>query len=52
MNENLAYLFWAYAVIWLFVAVYLGLLMAKQRSLRRQIDEIRSKLERRASTDS
>jgi CcmD family protein len=52
VKENLAYLFWAYTVIWLFVAVYLGVLMAKQRSLRRQIDEIRSKLEGRTSSGS
>jgi hypothetical protein len=42
--ENFWYLFWAYTLIWVFFAVYLGILMAKQRSLRRQIDELRSKL--------
>lgn len=52
MKEQLPYLFWAYTVIWFFVAVYLGFLMARMRSLRRQIDEIRSKLEGRASTGS
>lgn len=44
MKEHFPYLFWAYNLIWIFIAVYLGVLMVKQRSLRRQIDEIKSKL--------
>jgi len=44
MKENFSYLFWGYSVIWIFIAAYIGILMARQRSLRRQIDEIRSRL--------
>ena len=44
MKENFSYLFWGYNVIWIFIAAYIGILMARQRSLRRQIDEIRSRL--------
>ena len=47
MIENFWYLFWAYNLIWIFIAVYIGILMAKQRALRRQIDEIRARLEER-----
>jgi CcmD family protein len=44
VKENFPYLFWAYNLIWIFIAAYLGILMAKQRSLRRQIDEIKARL--------
>lgn len=44
MKEHFPYLFWAYNIIWIFLAGYLGLLMVKQRGLKRQIDEIRAKL--------
>ena len=44
MKEHFPFLFWAYNLIWIFIAAYLGILMAKQRSLRRQLDELKSKL--------
>jgi CcmD family protein len=45
LKENFGYLFAAYTFIWALLAAYLGVLMAKQRSIRRQIDEISEKLE-------
>jgi len=44
VKEHFPFLFWAYNLIWIFIAAYLGILMAKQRSLRRQLDELKSKL--------
>ncbi|MBI3449220.1 MAG: CcmD family protein [Acidobacteria bacterium] len=44
MNDNFWYLFCAYSFIWLAVATYLGVLMAKQQALRRRIDDLRGKL--------
>ncbi len=44
MKEHFPYLFWAYTLIWIFLAAYLGILTSKQRALRRQIDEIKAKL--------
>jgi len=43
--ENFWFLFSAYTFIWALLAVYLGILMARQRSIRRQIDEIRARLD-------
>ena len=44
MNDNFWYLFCAYSFIWLAVAAYLGVLMAKQQALRRRIDDLRGRL--------
>ena len=46
MKEQLPYLFWAYNLVWILIAAYLGVLMAKQRSIRRQMDDLKSRLER------
>jgi len=45
LKDQFPYLFWAYNLIWIFIVVYLGMLMAKQRRLGRQIDEIKSRLD-------
>ena len=45
MKEHFPYLFWAYNLIWIFIAAYLGILMSKQRALRREIDELRRRLD-------
>jgi CcmD family protein len=47
VKGDLSFLFWAYTIIWIFIAGYLGILMARQRTLRRHIDEIKSKLAER-----
>lgn len=44
MKENFPYLFWAYNLIWLFIAAYLALLGLRQRALRRQLDELKARL--------
>ncbi len=44
MKEHFPYLFWAYNIIWILIAGYLGVIFARQRSLRRQIEELRSRL--------
>lgn len=44
MKENFIYLFGAYTFIWILLAVYLGVLMKKQRSIRREIDAIKARL--------
>lgn len=46
------FLFWAYTFIWGFVAVYVGFLVAKQRSVKRQIRELQSRLERDGAADA
>jgi len=45
VKDNFGYLFTAYTFIWVLLAVYLGILMGKQRSIRRRIDELSEKLE-------
>jgi CcmD family protein len=45
VKEHFPYLFWAYNLTWVFLAAYLGVLMAKQRALRRQIEDLKSRLE-------
>jgi len=49
VKEDLPYLFWAYTAIWALISGYIGLLLARQRSLKRQIDEIKNLLDRGAS---
>lgn len=49
MKEDLPYLFWAYTAIWALISVYVGLLLSRQRSLKRQIDEIKALLNRDTS---
>ncbi len=44
MKEHFPYLFWAYNIIWILIAGYLGVIFARQRALRRQIEELRSRL--------
>jgi len=51
VKENFPYLFWAYNFIWILLAAYLGVLMAKQRSLRREIDALKSKLAETSHAD-
>ena len=46
MKEELPYLFWAYTSIWALISGYLGLLLSRQRALKRQIDEIKARLDR------
>jgi CcmD family protein len=44
MKEHFPYLFWAYNCIWFLIAGYVGILMARQRTIRRQIGELRKRL--------
>ena len=43
MSLNL--LFWAYTLIWILLAGYLGLLGLRQQALTRRIDRLRARLE-------
>ena len=45
MKEHFPYLFWAYNCIWFLIAGYVGILLARQRTIRRQIEELREKLD-------
>ncbi len=45
MKEHFPYLFWAYNIIWILITAYLVMLFARQRSLRRQIEDLRSRLD-------
>lgn len=44
MIQNFQFLFWAYNIIWILIAAYLGVIFARQRAIRRQIDELKSRL--------
>lgn len=43
MSLNL--LFWAYTLIWILLAGYLGLLGLRQQALTRRVDRLRARLE-------
>jgi CcmD family protein len=44
MIQNFNFLFWAYNIIWLLIAAYLGVIYARQRAIRRQIEELKARL--------
>jgi hypothetical protein len=44
MKEHFPYLLWAYNLIWILIAAYVGVIYARQRSIRRQIDDLRRRL--------
>ena len=49
MTENFPnfwYLFTAYDIIWVLIAAYLGVIFMRQRSLRRQIEDLKARLAR------
>jgi CcmD family protein len=46
MKEHFPYLLWAYNIIWILIAGYLGVIFARQRTIRRQIEELKSRLDR------
>ena len=50
--ENLSFLFAAYAVVWVFIFVYVVLLSRRNRALRAEIDELRSLIDHRQGTSS
>lgn len=42
---TLRYLFWAYTLIWILIAAYLGLLALRQHALARRLERLRARLE-------
>lgn len=47
--KNFDFLFWAYNIIWILIAGYLALIFARQRTIKRQIQELRDRLSRQES---
>jgi CcmD family protein len=45
--ENLNYLFAAYAAVWVMLFLYVSVLSRRNRTMEREIDELRALLERR-----
>lgn len=43
---TLRFLFWAYSLIWILLALYLGSLTARQHALARRLERLRERLER------
>lgn len=44
--KNFSFLFWAYNIIWILITGYLGVIFARQRTIKRQIQELRERLAR------
>ena len=51
MKEHFPYLFWAYNFIWILISAYLGTIFARQRSIKRQIEELKSRLDKLGDSD-
>ena len=46
-NRNLQYLFYGFTVAWLIIILYVVLLAARERKLRRELDRVRQMVEKR-----
>ncbi len=42
---TLRFLFWAYTLIWILLAAYLGFLAVRQHALNRRLERLRARLE-------
>ena len=49
--ENLSFLFAAYTAVWVLLFLYIHVLSRRNRSLEKEIEELRALLERRAQAD-
>ena len=45
MKEHFPYLFWAYNIIWILITAYLSVIFARQRAIRRQIEDLKRRLD-------
>ena len=43
--DNLSYLFWAYAVFWIALFIYIYNLLKKSKELRREIEALKGSLD-------
>jgi CcmD family protein len=49
--DNLSFLFGAYTAVWVLLFVYIYFLSRRNRSLEKEIEELRALLERRPQAD-
>ena len=48
---TLHFLFWAYSLIWILLAAYIGVLALRQHALARRLERLRARLEGGAGSD-
>jgi hypothetical protein len=46
-SRNITYMFYGLAAIWAILAVYVGMLVARERDLRRELASLRQMIEER-----
>ncbi len=49
--KNYWFLFWGYAVFWIGLAIFLGMLIRRQNLTRRKLDRLEREIEQRGSRE-